>query len=66
MAKTKFEKVDFIVEDKTFTNKDGDEIEYVDARVVIDGESVKVRLAREDRSLLRVLRRELGTDMTEV
>ena len=51
------------LEDKVFTDKEtGQFIDYVEASVIIDGERLLVKFRREDKSLLRVLRR----DMTEV
>ena len=51
------------LEDKTFTDKaTGESIDYTEASVIIDGERLFVKFRREDKSLLRVLRR----DMTEV
>ena len=45
------------LEDKSFTNDKGETVNYVDASVIIDGERLTVKFRKEDRGLLRVLRR---------
>lgn len=47
------------LEDKTFNNEKGETVNYTEASVVIDGERFKVSFRKEDRSLLRVLRRDM-------
>ena len=48
------------LEDKTFTDKtSGQFIDYVEASVIIDGEKLFVKFRKEDKSLLRVLRRTM-------
>ena len=46
------------VEDKTFTNADKQLVEYVSITAFIGGEEVHLSVKKEDRSLLRILRRD--------
>lgn len=49
-----------VLEDSTFTDKEsGKKIDYVAASVVVDGETLRVNFRKEDKSLLRVLRRDM-------
>ena len=45
------------LEDKSFINEKGETVNYIDASVIIDGEKLPVKFRKEDRGLLRVLRR---------
>ena len=46
-----------VLEDKSFVNDKGETVDYLAATVVVDGESIHVSVKKEDRGLLRVLRR---------
>ena len=49
-----------ILEDASFTNKEnGETINYLAATLIVDGEALRVNFRKEDKSLLRVLRRSM-------
>lgn len=49
-----------IVEDKTFTDKEsGAKIDYTSVIVSVGGEEIHVSVKKEDKGLLRVLRRDM-------
>ena len=47
------------LEDKVFVNDKQEKIDYTEATVDIFGERLKVSFRKEDKSLLRVLRRDM-------
>ena len=47
------------LEDKSFVNKEGQVIDYVALTLTIDGEDVRVSVKKEDKGLLRILRRDM-------
>lgn len=47
------------LEDKRFVNKEGETVDYVAVTLTIDGEDVRVTVKKEDKSLLRILRRDM-------
>ena len=48
------------LEDATFTDKEsGRAIEYLSATLNVDGENLKISFRKEDKSLIRVLRRSM-------
>lgn len=49
-----------VVEDKTFLDKEtGNAVEYTAVSAIVNGEEIRLSVKKEDRSLLRVLRREM-------
>ena len=46
-----------IIEDKSFVNKDGEVVDFTSIIAYIDGEDVHLSVKKEDKGLLRILRR---------
>ena len=51
--------VELVIEDKSFVNKDGEVIDYTSVVAKIDGEDVHLSVKKEDKGLLRILRRDM-------
>lgn len=48
-----------VLEDKTFTNEQGNSVEFVEASLVVQGEKFRINFRKEDKALLRFLRRDM-------
>ena len=48
-----------VLEDKTFTNEEGNSFEYVESTLVVKGEKFRINFRKEDKALLRFLRRDM-------
>ena len=51
--------VELTLEDKAFTNDKNELVNYCEASLVLGGERFLVKFRKEDRALLRVIRRTL-------
>ena len=48
-----------VLEDKTFTNEQGNPVEYIETSLVVKGEKFRINFRKEDKALLRFLRRDM-------
>lgn len=48
-----------VLEDKTFTDEQGNPVEYIETSLVVKGEKFRINFRKEDKALLRFLRRDM-------
>ena len=48
-----------VLEDKIFTNEQGNPVEYIEASLVVKGEKFRINFRKGDKALLRFLRRDM-------
>lgn len=62
MAKNVVKNVTMVFEDSQFTDQKGNMVDFVSVTANIAGEDIKMKIAPQDKSLFRMLRRSLPVE----